>query len=157
MIGCDSDGDSESIFRDSTLLRFDSCSTSHCGVSGDSRPAILGIVHFAICDSMPLSFGQAFEVLAKQAFARSGRLSQLQVLGYSDAPAQSQVKSLFLLFSRFLVFPRFSSFQEAEENLASVAIFAATYRGAEKGAEWVTAIQPKNSRKNNRNTRKHLF
>ena len=28
---------------------------SRCGISGDSRPAILGIVRFAIRDSVPLS------------------------------------------------------------------------------------------------------
>ena len=39
LIGCDSDGDCESIFRDST--RFDSFFASRCGISGDSWPAIL--------------------------------------------------------------------------------------------------------------------
>ena len=42
------DGDSESIFRDSTLLRFDSFFASRCGISGGSR-----IVRFG--DSVPLS------------------------------------------------------------------------------------------------------
>ena len=37
-------------YRDSTQL----CA-SHCGISGDSWPAILGIVRFAIRDSVPLS------------------------------------------------------------------------------------------------------
>ena len=53
--GCDSDGDSELIFRDTVLLRFDSFFDSRCGISGDSRPAILGIVRFATCDSVQLS------------------------------------------------------------------------------------------------------
>ena len=55
LIECDSDGDSAPIFCDSTLLRFDSMIfASHCGNSGDSRPAILGIVRFAIRDSVSL-------------------------------------------------------------------------------------------------------
>ena len=33
-------GDSESIFRDAILLRFDSFFAPRCGISGDSRPAI---------------------------------------------------------------------------------------------------------------------
>ena len=32
LVGCDTDGDSESIFRDSTLLRFDSFFASHCRI-----------------------------------------------------------------------------------------------------------------------------
>ena len=44
-------------------------------------------------------------------------------------------------------------------DLLSLAISAAVYRGAkcptaEKGAEWVPVKQPKNSRKDSRNTRK---
>ena len=61
-MGCDSDGDSESIFRDSTLLRFDSFFASLCGIPGDSRPAILGIARFAIRDSVPLSPGLHFTI-----------------------------------------------------------------------------------------------
>ena len=38
----------------STFLRFDSFFASRCGISGDSRPAILGIVGFAIRTSVPL-------------------------------------------------------------------------------------------------------
>ena len=53
LIGCDSDGDSESIFHDSTSLRFGSCFASRCGISGDSRPTILGTARFAIRDSVP--------------------------------------------------------------------------------------------------------
>ena len=50
------DGDSESIFRDSTVLRFNSLFfASRRGISGDSRPAILGIVRFATRDSVSLS------------------------------------------------------------------------------------------------------
>ena len=39
------------------LLYFDSTHffASRCGISGDSRPAILGIVRFAIRESGPLS------------------------------------------------------------------------------------------------------
>ena len=33
----------------------DQCCASRCGNSGDSRPAILRIVRFAIRDSVPLS------------------------------------------------------------------------------------------------------
>ena len=33
-------------------------SASRCGISGDSRPAILGIVRSAIRDSVPLSAGR---------------------------------------------------------------------------------------------------
>ena len=48
LIGCDSDGDSESI--SAILLCCDSAPffASRCGISGDSRPAILGIWRFAI-------------------------------------------------------------------------------------------------------------
>ena len=53
--GCDTDGDSESIFSDSVLLRFDSFFASRCESSGDSRPVILGIMRFVIRDSVPLS------------------------------------------------------------------------------------------------------
>ena len=59
LTGCDSDGDSESIFRNSTLLRFDSFFASRCRMSGDSRPAIPGIVRFAIHDSVPLRSGSS--------------------------------------------------------------------------------------------------
>ena len=58
LMGCDSDGDSKSTFRDYTLLYCDSThvfAASHCGISGDSRPAVLGIVRFAIRASVPLS------------------------------------------------------------------------------------------------------
>ena len=44
LIGCVSDGDSESIFRDSTAIRLVFL----------LLVAILGIVRFAICDSVPL-------------------------------------------------------------------------------------------------------
>ena len=49
LIGCDSDGDSILFYCDLTFFAF------LCGISGDSRPAILGIVRFAIGDSVPLS------------------------------------------------------------------------------------------------------
>ena len=43
----------------SILLHFDSTEmfACHCGILGDSRPAILGIVRFTIRDSVPLSYG----------------------------------------------------------------------------------------------------
>ena len=44
-------------FPSPNLLRFDSFLNSRCRFSGDSRPAILGIVRFAIRGSVPLSRG----------------------------------------------------------------------------------------------------
>ena len=43
------------------------CASTHffasgCGISGDSRPAIPGIVRFAIRDSVPLSLGRRFSL-----------------------------------------------------------------------------------------------
>ena len=61
VIGCYSDGDSELIFCDSTLLLFAFIFASRCGISGDSRPAILGLVRFMIRDSMPLSSFQLWQ------------------------------------------------------------------------------------------------
>ena len=51
--------------RDSFLLRFDSFFASRCGSSGDSRPAIPGVVGFAIRDSVPLRSGLHSTVVAK--------------------------------------------------------------------------------------------
>ena len=52
LIGCDSDGDSEAILLTAIPLFFFLLLAAE--ISGDSRPAILGIVRFAVGDSEAL-------------------------------------------------------------------------------------------------------
>ena len=128
-----------------TLLHCDSTQffASRCGFSGDSRPAILGIVRFAIRDSVPLSIGlprmgHSSKVHSSPSFAPRqpcccSRSSHTPIPTPPDSEsALTPLPCTWAQKGRSVIFPVLSLLENGDTALSSPSFFT-SIRGSQKG------------------------